>query len=140
MTTQAPPAEAGPTARVLPPVVEVTVGALVLAIVGGIYMASYFPHRPPLGIPIGLLVAGALLLGAGCGMLVRIQDFGWRSFRLVGFWTLIAYILQGGMIGYAFVHNGASGAPLVVIMLLLVIFATGVPLIVSFTVGRYQTD
>ena len=140
MTLEAPAGELAPTARVLPPVVEVTVSALVLAIIGGIYMAAYFPRRPPLGLPIALLVVGALLLGAGFGMLFRVEGFGWRSFRLVGFWTLVAYILQAGMIGYAFVHNGATGAPLVVVLLLLVIFATSVPLIISFTVGRYQAE
>ena len=140
MTAQAPPAETTPASRVLPPVVEGTVGAIALAIVGGIYMAGYFPRRPPLGVPIGLLVVGAALLGVGFGMLSRVEDFGWRTFRLVGKWTLAAYVLQAGMIGYAFVHNGASGAPLVVIILLLVIFAVGVPLIISFTVGRYQAE
>jgi len=129
-----------PTDRVLPPVVQVTVVSLILAIIGGIYMAAYFPRRPPLGIPIALLVAGALLLGAGFGMLFRIQDFGWKTFRLVGRWTLLAYVLQAGMIGYAFVHNHATGAPLVVIVLLLVIFGLSVPLMISFTVARYQPE
>jgi hypothetical protein len=140
MTAQAPPVAPSPTERVLPPVVEVTVGALILAIAGGIYMAAYFPHRPPLGIPIALLVVSAALLGVALGMLVRVRDFGWKTFRLVAGWTLLAYILQGGMIGYAFVHNHASGAPLVVVLLLLVIFAVSVPLMISFTVGRYQVQ
>ncbi len=127
-----------PVERVLPPVVEVTITSLILSIIGGIYMAAYFPHRPPLGVPIGLLVASWLLLGTVVAMLITIRDFGWKTFRLVGMWTLLAYVLQAGMIGYAFVHNGASGAPLVVIILLLVVFAVSVPLMISFTVGRYQ--
>jgi hypothetical protein len=124
---------------VLPPIVELTVGSLALAIVGGIYMASYFPRRPPLGVPIGVLVVSAALFATGFGMLTRVRAFAWRTFRLVGRWTLAAYVLQAGMIGYAFVHNGASGAPLAVVSLLLVMFALDVPLIISFTVARYQS-
>lgn len=132
--------ELTPVGRELPPVVQVTIGSLILAIIGGIYMAAYFPSRPPLGIPIGVLIASMLLLGAGAGMLLGVSDFGWKAFRLVGFWTLAAYVLQAGMIGYAFIHNGASGAPLVVIILLLVVFAVSVPLMISFTVGRHQAE
>jgi len=132
--------ELTPVGRDLPPVVQVTIGSLILAIIGGIYMAAYFPSRPPLGIPIGLLTASMLLLGTGAAMLFGVSDFGWKTFRLVGFWTLAAYVLQAGMIGYAFIHNGASGAPLVVIILLLVVFAASVPLMISFTVGRYQVE
>jgi hypothetical protein len=140
MTAPAPTAGLTRTDRQLPPVVPVALSSLILTIIGGIYMASYFPRRPPLGVPIVLMVVSLVLLGVSGGMLARVRDFGWSSFRVVGFWTLAAYILQAGMIGYAFVHNGASGAPLVVIILLLVPFAVAVPLMIAFTVGRYQVD
>jgi len=111
VTAQAPAGELTRINRHLPPIVQLAAGSLAAAVIGGIYMASYFPSRPPLGLPITLLIVGLLLLGTALIMLARIGDFGWRSFRVVGFWTLAAYILQAGMIGYAFVHNGASGAP-----------------------------
>jgi uncharacterized membrane protein YvlD (DUF360 family) len=138
MTAQAPAGELTRVNRQLPPIVQFAAGSLAAAVIGGIYMASYFPSRPPLGLPITLLVVGLLLLGTALIMLARIRDFGWRSFRIVGFWTLLAYVIQAGMIGYAFVHNGARGSPLVVIILLLIVFAVSVPLMISFTVGRYQ--
>jgi hypothetical protein len=140
MTAPAPTAELTRTDRQLPPVVPVALSSVILTIIGGIYMASYFPRRPPLGVPTVLMVVSLALLGVSGGMLARVRDFGWSSFRVVGFWTLAAYILQAGMIGYAFVHNGARGAPLVVIILLLVPFAVAVPLMIAFTVGRYQVD
>lgn len=138
MSTEPQADDLTPVGRVLPPVVQVSVASLVLAIIGGIYMAAYFPRRPPLGVPIALVVLSWLLLGTAGLMLAGKRDFGWRAFRLVGGWALAAYVLQAGMIGYAFVHNGASGAPLVVVILLLVVFAVSVPLMISFTVGRYQ--
>jgi len=138
MSSEPQTANLTPVGRVLPPVVQVSVASLVLAITGGIYMAAYFPRRPPLGVPIGLVVVSWLLLGTAGVMLATKRDFGWKTFRLVGAWALAAYVLQAGMIGYAFVHNGASGAPLVVVILLLVVFAVSVPLMISFTVGRYQ--
>jgi hypothetical protein len=38
------------------------------------------------------------------------------------------------------VHNHASGASLLVLTLMLVIFALDVPLLIGFTVARYQTE
>jgi hypothetical protein len=73
-------------------------------------------------------------------MLSRLREFAWDKFFLVGRWTLAAYVVQAGMIEYAFVHNHASGAPLVIVTLMLVMFAFNVPLIISFTVARYQSS
>jgi len=102
-------------------------------------MASYFPHRPPLAVPIALFIVSVILVVVGLVMLSRSHDFAWHTFTLVGRWALLAYILQAGMIEYAFVRNHASGSPLVVVSLLLVLFAIDPPLIISFTVARYQS-
>lgn len=122
-----------------PPVVELAVGSLGLVVVGGIFMASYFPHRAPLGVPIALFAVSAILVAIIAVMLSRLHDFAWRTFSMVGRWALLAYVLQAGMIEYAFIRNHASGAPLVVVTLLLVMFALDPPLIISFTVARYQS-
>lgn len=139
MTAQAHGSAAGAPLRRFPPVAELAVASLILVIIGGIFMASYFPRRPPLGLPIGLLAASAILLAADAVLLIRLREFAWDKFFLVGRWALAAYVVQAGMIEYAFVHNDASGAPLVVVTLMLVMFAVNVPLIISFTVARYQT-
>lgn len=130
---------AGASSRRFPPVAELALVSLVLVIIGGIFMASYFPRRPPLGLPIGLLATSAILLAVNAVLLSRLREFAWDKFFLVGRWALAAYVVQAGMIEYAFVHNDASGAPLVVVTLMLVMFAVSVPLIISFTVARYQT-
>jgi hypothetical protein len=125
-------------ARRLPPITQLEVGALGLVIVGGVYMASYFPRRPPLGLPIALLAASAAAFAIGVVLLAGVGDFAWDTFFLVGRWALLAYLFQAGMIEFAFVHNHASGAPLVVVTLMLVMFAITIPTVIAFTVARYQ--
>ena len=122
----------------LPPVAEVAVASLALIIVGGIYMASYVPRRPPLAVPTVLLVASAALLALDAVWLTRLRDFAWDRFFLVGRWALLAYVVSSGMIEFAFVRDHTRGGPLVVVTLMLVIFAVDVPLIIAFTVARYH--
>jgi hypothetical protein len=122
----------------LPPVAEVGVASLALIIVGGIYMASYVPRRPPLAVPTVLLVASAALLVLDAAWLARLRDFAWDRFRQVGRWALLAYIVSAGMIEFAFVRDHTRGGPLIVVTLMLVIFAVDVPLIIGFTVARYH--
>ncbi|MGH9300134.1 MAG: hypothetical protein ACRDZT_09470 [Acidimicrobiales bacterium] len=123
-----------------PPVAELGTACLALVVVGGILLASYAPRRPPLTIPIALLCASGLLLIANVTLLSRAKHLAWDKFFLVGRWALIAYVVAAAMIEFAFVRDHTRGAPLIVITLLLVIFAIDVPLIISFTVGRYQAQ
>jgi hypothetical protein len=123
----------------LPPVAQAATASLGLAIVGGILMASYVPRRPPLTVPIVLIALGGALLVLAIAMLARSHDLNRGAFFLVGKWALLAYLVQGGMIEYAFVHNHTRGAPLAVVTLGLILFVLDVPLIIGFTVARYQT-
>jgi hypothetical protein len=43
------------------------------------------------------------------------------------------------MIAFAFIRNHMSGAPLAVVLVMLVIYAVDVPLIIAFTVARYSS-
>jgi len=124
--------------RRFPPVAQVVTAALGLVVVGGIYMASYAPRRPPLGLPIAIVsVSGALVL-VGIVMMVRTRELAWDRFFLVFKWALLAYVISAGLIGYAFVRDHVRGGPLLVLVLMLVLFAVSVPLIIGFTVARYQ--
>ena len=124
--------------RPVPPVAEVAVTSLALIIVGGIYMASYVPRRPPLAVPTVLLVASAALLALDVVWVVRLRDFARERFLFVGKWALLAYVVSSGMIEFAFIRDHTRGGPLVVVTLMLVIFAVDVPLIIGFTVARYH--
>lgn len=125
--------------RAAPPVTPLAVASLALAVVGGIVMAAAFPRPPALGLPIALLVGSALLLGASLVLLARQSGFAWPTFRRVAGWALLAYVVSAGLIEFSFVHNHASGAPLLVVTLLLVLYALDVPLLIGFTVAHYQT-
>jgi hypothetical protein len=57
----------------------------------------------------------------------------------VGRWTLLSYVIAAGLIEFAFVKDHTRGAPLVVLTAMLVLFALDVPLIISYTVARYQS-
>lgn len=123
----------------LPPIGEIAVLSLVLVIIGGVLMAAYVPRRPPIAIPSVLLVVSAVVMAWNVIALARLRDFAWSTFFLVIRYALIAYVISAGMIEWAFVKDHTRGAPLLVVTLMLVIFATDVPLIIAFTVARYAT-
>ncbi|HEY6468776.1 MAG TPA: hypothetical protein VI434_03335 [Candidatus Dormibacteraeota bacterium] len=130
-----PPAS-GDTA--FPPVAELATSSLAVVVIGGILMASSFPQSPDLALPLVLLAISAVLLSTALMLLVRWRQFAWATFRLVARWALLAYVVSAGMIEFSFVRNHASGAPLIVVSAMLVLFAIDVPLIIAVTVARYQ--
>lgn len=134
----APPAGRAAAGVALPPATQLVVGALALVIVGGVYIAAQLPGRPVLAPAIGLAAAaGALLLVTGV-LLSRVRTFAWRTFRRVGAATLGAYVVIAGMLEFVFVYDGTPGATLAVLSAMLALFAVAVPLLMAFTVARYQ--
>jgi hypothetical protein len=135
-----PAATAPPViSRRFPPVAELATASLALVVVGGILMASYAPRRPPLGVPTVLAVTGAVLLLAGGYLTARVRPLASDRFFLVFRWALLAYAVSAGMIAFAFVKDHVRGAPLALVLVLLVIYALDVPLVIAFTVARYSS-
>jgi hypothetical protein len=130
----------GATRGAYPPAAELATVSLALVVIGGVFMAAYFPTRPPLTLPIALVAASAALLGSAILLLVRWRGFAWAAFSLVVRWALVAYVISAGMIEFSFVRNHAAGGPLVVVSLMLVLFAVDVPVIIAVTVARYQSS
>lgn len=135
---QAQPTGAAMEARQLPPITELAVGSMILVVVGGIYLAAYLPKAAPLAPAFGLLAGSAALLLVNIATVSRLRDFAWHEFFLVGRWTLLAYAIIAGMLEYIFVVDKTRGGMLVVLTLMLLIFAVDIPLILSFSVARYQ--
>jgi hypothetical protein len=124
--------------RRLPPVTAVGMTSLALIVAGGIYLASHLPDHVPLGPAAALLALSALLLGGNLLSLSRVPDFAWARFFQVARWALLAYSITAGMIAYAFLYDKVSGGALVVLLLSLVVYAVHVPMLIGFTVARYE--
>jgi hypothetical protein len=123
--------------RPMPPVTQVGMFSLALIVAGGIYLAAHLPESVPLTPAIVLLALSALLLAGNLLSLTRVKDFAWGRFFQVGRWALLAYTITAGLIEYAFLRNGLSGGPLIVVTLSLVVYALHVPMLIAFTVARY---
>ena len=122
----------------LPPVTELGVVSMALIVAGGISIASQLPGDVPLTLPVILLAASALVLAANIVALARAPGFNWDAFFGVARWALLAYCVIAAMLEFVFIHDGTRGGILVVLTLSLVVFAVHVPLLIGFTVARYQ--
>jgi hypothetical protein len=122
----------------LPPVTQIGMASLALIVAAGIYLSAHLPKHVPLAPAIALLGASALLLAGNLIALSRVKAFAWTRFMQIARWAMLAYALIAGMIEYAFVRNHTSGGPLVVLTLSLVVFAVHVPVLIGFTVARYD--
>ena len=124
--------------RPMPPVQEIGAATLVLIVIGGIYTASHLPRHVPQGPTIGLLAAAVVLLAVNIVLLSRIENFAWRSFRLVAGWVLAAYVVIAGMLEYVFIYDGTRGTQLVILSAMLLVFSVNIPLLLGFSVARFQ--
>jgi hypothetical protein len=124
--------------RPLPPVTGVAITSMALIVAGGIWIASHLPHHVPLGPAVALLAASALLVVFNVAALRRVPDFNWASFFLVAKWAALAYAITAAILEYVFVKDGTSGGELAVLTLSLVVYAIHVPLLIGFTVARYE--
>jgi hypothetical protein len=124
--------------RKVPPITEIGAVSLAAIAVGVIYNASYLPKHAQTGVAIGILCVAVALLLVNIALLSRIQGFAWDLFRQVAGWSLVAYIVIGGMIEYAFVYDHTRGTQLVILTCMLALFVVNVPVLIAFTVARYQ--
>jgi hypothetical protein len=124
--------------RKLPPIAEIAVASIVLMLIGGVYLAAQLPGHPALVLPAALVAAGALLTAADMALLSRVRPFAWPTFFLVFRWGLVAYLVIAGLLGYVFIRDHTPGATMAVLAATLAVFALDVPVILAFTVARFQ--
>jgi hypothetical protein len=124
--------------RALPPVTELGVASMALIVAGGISIAAKLPNDVSLTLPILFLAASSLVMAANLVALSRVEGFNWDAFFDVAKWALVAYAVIAGILEFVFVHDGVRGGVLVVLTLSLVVYAVHVPLLIGFTVARYQ--
>ena len=133
MSTLEPPAE-----RSLPPIQQIAVATIVLIVIGGVYTAAHLPRHVPQGPTVALLAAAGFLLAVNVILLARIEHFAWGVFRLVTAWVFAAYVVIAGMLEYVFVYDHTRGSQLVILTGMLAVFAINIPLLLGFSVARYQ--
>jgi hypothetical protein len=126
------------TERRLPPVTQLGMASLALIVAGGIYLSAHLPQHVPLAPAVVLLALSALLLAGNLLALSRVDGFAWGRFIDVARWALLAYAITAGLIEFAFLRNHLSGGPLVVLTLSLAVYAVHVPVLIGFTVARYD--
>lgn len=143
----APPAVSAPSTGVpssaerrMPPVTEVGMASLALIVAGGIYLAAHLPRHVPLAPATVLLGLSAALLAGNLAALARVRGFHWPRFFEVARWALLAYAITAGLIEYAFVQDHLRGGALIVLTLSLAVYAVHVPMLIAFTVARYDTS
>jgi hypothetical protein len=124
--------------RRLPPVTQIGMTSLALIVAGGIYLAAHLPNHVPLAPAIALLTVSVLLLAGNLALLARVPDFPWSRFFDIAKWALLAYAIIAGMIEYSFLRDHITGGVLVVLTLSLVVFAVHVPVLIGFTVARFD--
>jgi hypothetical protein len=128
----------GGAPRRLPPVTALAVAALIVVLAGGIDLAAHLPRPAPLGPAVAALAVAAATLVAAAVTLARVRDFAWHTFFVVGGWALAAYLVIAGMLEFVFVLDHTPGGLLAVLSLMLAVFAVDVPLLLAFSVARYQ--
>jgi hypothetical protein len=122
----------------LPPVTLLGECSLALIVAAGIYLAAHLPEHVPIGPAAGLLIGSGVLLAVNVMLLARAANFNWPLFMSVAKWAFLAYAIIGGMIEYVFVKDGTRGSELIVLSCSLAVFALHVPLMIGFTVARFQ--
>jgi hypothetical protein len=120
-----------------PPVTQVAMTSLALIIAGGIYLSANLPEHVSLAPAVILLALSTVLMAFNLLSLTRVKGFAWEQFFAVARWSLVAYLVIGGMLEFVFIHNHVRGGTLVVLTLSLLIFAIHVPALMGFTVARY---
>lgn len=124
--------------RKLPPISEMIILSMALVITSGIYLASHLPQRASLApVTVLLMLAGISTL-SGVFAVSRVEEFNWEVFFQVWRWAMLAYIVIGGILEFVFVFDHTRGSMLLVFSLSLAIFALDIPLLLSFSVARYQ--
>ncbi len=124
--------------RRLPPVGPVAVASIAVVVAGGVYLAAYLPRHAPLGPAFAFLGVAVALLVGNVVVLARVRPFAWRRFFVVARWALLGYLVFAGLLEYVFVLDGTRGGLLAVLTLMLAVYAVDIPMLLAYSVARYQ--
>jgi len=81
---------------------------------------------------------GDVVLIVNVALLARVKVFAWSVFFRVLGWALLAYLVIAGILEFVFIYDLTPSHQLALFSVLLFLFATDVPLILAFSVARWQ--
>jgi len=122
----------------LPPVARLASLTLGLVVAGGIIMAAGYGKAHSLIPPAVLAGAAFVVLAINALLVARIRPFAWTVFLRVLGWALLGYVVIAGILEFVFIYDHTPAKQLVLFTCLLVLFAVDVPLLLAFSVARYQ--
>jgi hypothetical protein len=122
----------------LPPVARLATVTLALVVAGGIWMAAHYGHQATLVPAVVLAAAGGLVLLVNVVLLWRIPSFAWDVFFRVFGWALLGYLVIAGILEYVFIFDHTPSRQLTLFSVMLALFAVNVPILLAFSVARYQ--
>jgi hypothetical protein len=124
----------------VPPVTQLGAASMAFVAAGVIVVAAYLPKHAPLAAPIACLAVAASLLVLNLVLIGRAPGFARWRFLQVMRWGLLAYAVVAGMLEYTFLYDHTRGAMLAVMTCMLVLFMVNVPLLMAFTVARFERE
>jgi len=124
--------------RRFPPSTQLGAASMAFIAVGVIYLAAYLPKRAPLWFAVVCLVIAAGLVAANLLLIWRTPGFARWRFLQVMRWGLLGYLVVAGMLEYTFLYDHTRGAVLAVMTGMLLLFMINVPLLMAFTVARFE--
>jgi len=122
----------------LPPVMPIAIITLALIVSGGVVVAAQYGRPAHLTVPTVLLSLAGLLLVVNAVLIARIKAFAWPVFFRVLGWALLAYAVIAGILEYVFIYDHTPARLLTLFTVMLVMFAIDVPLMLSYSVARWQ--
>ena len=124
--------------RRLPPSTQLGAASIGFIAVGVIYLAAYLPKRAPLWFAAVCLAIAAALVALNLVLIWRTPGFArWRFIQVMR-WGLLGYLVVSGMLEYTFLYDHTRGAVLAILTGMLFLFMVNVPLLMAFTVARFE--
>lgn len=121
-----------------PPVMPVGIATMVLIVTGGIFIAAQYGRPAKLLVPTVLLAFAGVLLLVNAVQVLRLKEFARPVFFRVMGWALVAYVVEAGVLEFVFLYDHTPARLLILFTAMLTLFAIDVPLMLSYSVARWQ--
>ena len=128
------------TGRKLPPITEIAIVTMILVVIGGTFIAAYIPDDVPLVAPMVLAAVATGLLVLNVYLTSRLKPFAWAVFKQVFGWSLVGYGVISALLMFVFIRDDIPGDVMTFLIAMLLIYAVNIPLLLAFSVARYQPE